>query len=61
MTEELIGIIVPVYNIKAYIHKYLETIATQTYRNLEIILLDDGSTDDSGHICDKFAKNIRHK
>lgn len=56
MTEELISIIVPVYNIEAYLPKCLETIAAQTYNNLEIIVIDDGSTDNSGNICDAFAE-----
>lgn len=56
MAEELISIIVPVYNIEGYLPKCLETIKAQTYRNLEILLVDDGSTDHSGDICDDFAK-----
>lgn len=52
---ELISIIVPVYNIENYLPRCLETIAAQTYRNIEIILVDDGSTDRSGCICDAFA------
>ena len=55
MAEELISIIVPVYNVEGYLPKCLETIGAQTYRNLEIILVDDGSTDRSGAICDDFA------
>lgn len=56
MSEDLISIIVPVYNIEGYLPKCLETIEAQTYRNLEIILVDDGSTDHSGDICDEFAR-----
>ena len=56
-TQELISIIVPVYNVEQYLPRCLETITQQTYRNLEIILVDDGSTDSSGQICDEFAKN----
>ena len=57
MTEyELISIIIPVYNVENYLPRCLETIAAQTYRDLEIILVDDGSTDRSGSICDEFAK-----
>lgn len=55
-STELISVIVPVYNVEAYLPKCLETICHQTYRNLEIILVDDGSTDSSGRICDEFAK-----
>lgn len=60
--EELISVIVPVYNVEEYLPRCIETIAAQSYRNLEIILVDDGSTDSSGQICDEFAKNdIRAK
>lgn len=54
-TEGLISVIVPVYNIEAYLPRCLEGIKSQTYTNLEIILVDDGSTDSSGHLCDAFA------
>ena len=54
--EKLISIIVPVYNIEDYLPRCLETITVQTYTNLEIILVDDGSTDASGIICDDFVK-----
>lgn len=53
--EELISVIVPVYNIEKYIKKCIESIINQTYNNLEIILVDDGSTDKSGKICDEYA------
>ena len=55
MEEELISVIVPVYNVEKYLPMCLETISNQTYRNLEIILVDDGSTDSSGQICDDYA------
>lgn len=54
--SDLISVIVTAYNIEAYLPNCLETIACQTYQNLEIILVDDGSTDGSGVICDNFAK-----
>lgn len=53
--KELISVVIPVYNIEGYLPKCLETVSVQTYRNLEIILVDDGSTDSSGIICDHFA------
>ena len=55
MEEELISVIVPVYNVEKYLPMCLESISNQTYRNLEIILVDDGSTDSSGQICDDYA------
>jgi glycosyltransferase involved in cell wall biosynthesis len=54
--EELISIIVPVYNVEAYIEQCLDSLLNQTYRNLEIILIDDGSTDNSGKICEAYEK-----
>lgn len=53
--ECLISIIVPVYNSERYIGKCLDSLVKQTYKNIEIILIDDGSTDYSGEICDKYA------
>lgn len=55
--QELVSVIVPVYNVENYINKCIESIAGQTYKNLEICLVDDGSTDSSGEYCDKWAKN----
>ena len=53
---ELVSVIVPVYNVEKYIRKCIESIITQTYTNLDIILIDDGSTDKSGKICDEYEK-----
>jgi glycosyltransferase involved in cell wall biosynthesis len=55
MEDKLISVIVPVYNVKRYLPHCVESIAHQSYRNLEIVLVDDGSTDGSGGICDEFA------
>ncbi len=52
---ELISVIVPVYNIETYLLRCLDSIAAQTYKNLEIILVNDGSTDGSGRLCEDFA------
>ena len=53
--EKLISIIVPVYNVEKYLDKCIESILNQTYKNLEIILVDDGSKDNCPKICDDYA------
>lgn len=53
--EELISVIVPIYNSEKYLAACIESIITQTYQNLQIILVDDCSDDTSGKICDEFA------
>ncbi len=55
--KDLISVIVPVYNVEKYLCRSVGSILSQTYENLEIILVDDGSTDSSGKICDSFAKS----
>lgn len=52
----LISVILPVYNVQLYICKCLDSVINQTYKFLEIILVDDGSTDSSGEICDAYGK-----
>ena len=54
--EELISVIVPVYGAESYLEKCVRSIMNQTYKNLEIILVDDQSPDNSGKICDELAK-----
>lgn len=54
--SELISVIVPVYNVEAYLDKCIQSIVRQSYTELEIILVDDGATDTSGAICDDWAR-----
>lgn len=61
-----ISVIVPVYKAEKYIHKCVDTLLAQTFQDYEILLIDDGSPDNSGHICDKYAEadsriNVFHK
>lgn len=55
-SKPLISIIVPVYNIEKYLPKCIESILNQTYENLDIILVDDGTPDSSGNICDMYKE-----
>ncbi|MEY8494218.1 glycosyltransferase [Lachnospiraceae bacterium 29-91] len=56
MENKYISVIVPIYNTKKYINECLDSIVYQSYSNFQIILIDDGSTDGSGEICDEYAK-----
>ncbi len=52
----LISVIVPVYNAEAYLHRCVDSLLAQTFRDFEILLIDDGSPDKSGEICDQYAR-----
>lgn len=56
MASDLISVIVPIYKVEKYLPKCVESILNQTYTNLEIILVDDGSPDNCGNICEEYAK-----
>ena len=56
MEQKLISIIIPVYNVEKYVEQCIKSVINQTYKKLEIILVDDGSLDRSGKICDDYAK-----
>lgn len=55
--QDLISVIIPVYNIKTLVRQCLESVLQQTYRNLEIIIVDDGSTDGCSEICDEYGQS----
>ncbi|OBR63544.1 hypothetical protein A7K91_06205 [Paenibacillus oryzae] len=55
--DKLISIVVPIYNVEPYIRQCIESILSQTYKNIEIILVNDGSTDGCGKICDEYASS----
>ena len=57
MDDIKISVVVPVYNIENYIKKTTESIVNQTHQNMEVILVDDGSTDDSGKIIDSMHQS----
>ena len=53
--NDIISVVIPVYNVEKYLGECIESVINQTYSNLQIILIDDGSTDSSGIICDQYA------
>ena len=54
--DALVSVIIPVFNVCSYLSESIESAINQTYKNLEIIVIDDGSTDGSGEICDEYSK-----
>lgn len=57
VNNELISIVVPIYNVEKYLKRCLDSLVNQTYKNIEIILVNDGSTDNSLEICKEYSKN----
>jgi len=54
--EKLLSVIVPVYKVEPYLHRCIDSIRNQTYKHLQIILVDDGFSDRCGEICDEYAE-----
>lgn len=56
-TNPQVSVIVPIYNVEKYLPQCIESVLSQTFSNFELLLIDDGSTDHSGYICDRYAQN----
>lgn len=54
--KDLVSVVIPVYNVENYLEECIQSVLNQTYTNLDIILVNDGSTDTSAEICDRFAE-----
>lgn len=57
MTKDLISVIIPIYNVSCYLPRCIDSVLKQTHSNMEIFLIDDGSTDMSGEICEEYAEH----
>ena len=55
----MVSVVVPIYNVDKYVLKCMESLSRQTYKNIEVILVDDGSTDNSGKIAEKYCNRDR--
>ena len=60
MSEPLVSIIIPVYNGSNYMREAIDSALAQTYRNMEVIVVNDGSTDRSSEICHQYASKFSH-
>lgn len=59
MKHELVSVVIPVYGVESFLNRCIDSVIGQSYKNIEIILIDDGSPDNCGTICDEYAKKDR--